>query len=123
MDNHLLRLKVPNLAQAQVWLEFQELFFVIYESEIFVNENDWDYANNALNYSSPNPPLKKRAPDTYRGGRPTLASQGEQKRIRHSITISPEADNHLTDCQGDTENKSQVIDRIILEHKTLGDIE
>lgn len=115
----LIKLEVPDLAQAQIWLKFQEIFFFIHDKEIFLNEDDWDYANNALNY----PPLNKRDPDTYRGGRPTLASQGLHTRERMSVSISNEAGNHLRDCQRETENKSQVVDRLILEHKTITDIE
>ncbi len=119
-DNQLVKLKVPDLFKARIWLEWCKIDFVMREDEIFINKNDWEKANTE--FDPPQSPKPPRSPDTYKGGRPTLASQGLHTQKRISVSISKEANDHIKNCQRDAENKSQVTDRVILEHKTMIDI-
>ncbi len=116
-DNNLVKLKVPNLPKARIWLEWCGIEFVTRENEIFIHKKDWEKAN--AEFDPPQPPKPPRGPDTYKGGRPTLESQGLHSKERVSASISSEARNYLKDCQEPSENTSQVMNRIILEHKYM----
>ncbi len=123
--NDLVKLDVLNVTQARVRLEFRNIKFTIKDEEVFVSKEDasWVIAEFAPWLKKPpKPGGKKRDPSTYKGARPTLESQGKRSYVHYSISISPEANDHLTACQQRNELKSWLVDRIILEHKAITDL-
>ncbi len=116
-----MKIKVINTHQAKIILSFYSIEFFTAKNIVIVHSGDYKVATELLDDLKPKPPKPKkpRAQDKGKSGRPTKASQGKRRMVKLSVSVTAEADDWIDKYGEHNELPSQTINRIILEHKAL----